>query len=513
MQATRQAKVLFYNVAKQSNVGPMIRTAAAFGINEILVSGKNNAKSPRTKFGAKGTDKKMRFSYYDSFPAAVEELKKDGFHIMGVEIREDAIPVDEGPFDHDKIVFVFGNEGTGLNDTAVKACDSFVRIKQFSEKTASINVATSAGIVLHAWALWAGLNEAPIVKDKYSVLSHFRMLVGSYSTKMGHVDGKGEGVYTASVNAHTGAMSELQTVLKCPDASYLEILDNGDLLVVDEGGGTLTSYKKDKDTYNKVSQIDGGTYPCHVFSEDNIVTVSGYGGHLTQSKFDEERRLDDLKQVKVSDFLKASKVNKERQMEPHPHFFCNWNDEYGIFVDLGADCVCVVQIEGFKPVFPVLDVHGGPRHCVKHPFLENTGYVVTELSNEVVKFDLDFNNGVPKWNSEKPVSTLPSSVEGPANLAAVKIHPNGKYLFISNRFHDSVTSFELDEEGNVLKMVCNVSCFGKTPRDLAITPNGKVLLSANQDSSNISSFLIGEDGSLTYTNQPFPCPTPVCIRF
>lgn len=98
-------------------------------------------------------------------------------------------------------------------------------------------------------------------------------------------------------------------------------------------------------------------------------------------------------------------------------------------------------------------------------------------------------------------------------LAALKIHPNGKFLYVSNRFHDSISTFSINQENGDVSLISNVSCEGKTPRDICISPNGAFLAAANQDSSNLAVFEIRNDGCLKFTGQKFPCLSPACIKF
>lgn len=208
----RQSKVLIYNVDKDRNVGMIIRSAAAMGVSEVVVAGRKSKKL--NTFGSQGTHKQLPMRHVPVFDDAVAELKRDGFHFIGVEIVDNAKPVDEVPFGENnaKIVFLFGNEGTGMSAPARRACDAFVRIRQFAPRTASLNVACAASIVLHAWACWAGLKEAPFAQEKFQVPDDLTLIVGTYTSKMGHVDGKGQGIYRVKVNPNTGLLTDAELV-------------------------------------------------------------------------------------------------------------------------------------------------------------------------------------------------------------------------------------------------------------------------------------------------------------
>lgn len=159
-----ESRLLVYNVSKAANVGPILRSACAFGVSECVVVGSAHFKT----FGSQGTATKLRTRHHAHLRDAVAALHDEGFAIVGVEITPDARPLDEVRFGP-RTCFLFGNEGAGLIPAAMAVCDSFVYIRQFGQKTASLNVAVAAGIVLHHWALWAGLHEAQREGFKYVV--------------------------------------------------------------------------------------------------------------------------------------------------------------------------------------------------------------------------------------------------------------------------------------------------------------------------------------------------------
>mmetsp|Transcript_34761 Transcript_34761/g.67618 ORF Transcript_34761/g.67618 Transcript_34761/m.67618 type:complete len:283 (-) Transcript_34761:64-912(-) len=147
--------ILVYDVAKKKNIGTIIRSAVAFGVSKMLIVG--NKKNLKT-FGHQRTRDFMQFVYFDKFERAVEHLKKNKFTIYGCEICEDAKSVVSHPFEGNA-AFIFGNEGSGLNQKALKACDRFLYIPQYGHGTASLNVAVAASIVLHHFSVWAKYPE------------------------------------------------------------------------------------------------------------------------------------------------------------------------------------------------------------------------------------------------------------------------------------------------------------------------------------------------------------------
>ena len=154
MTDNKDVYMLVYNIGKKKNFGDILRSAAAFGVKEVLIVG---AKKLST-FGNQGTQRFCSFRHFDTLEAAKSELQSRGIALVGIEISDKSVPVHTHPFSG-PTCFMSGNEGTGMNQHQLDACDSFVFIPQYSGATASLNVATATGIVFHHFALWAGKQE------------------------------------------------------------------------------------------------------------------------------------------------------------------------------------------------------------------------------------------------------------------------------------------------------------------------------------------------------------------
>ncbi len=512
----RESVVLFYNVSKKSNAGPIVRSAGAFGVSRILVVGDSRSK---IKFGSQGTHTRIPFEYFARVTQAVDSIKEKGFKIYGVEIDPTARAVDDkDAFQDDKICFLFGNEGDGLNSKAKSVCDAFIRIKQFAPRIESLNVAVAAGIVLHAWAQWANLTEVQFEGAKYCVdHDDVGLLIGSYTSKMGHVNGQGKGVYKAALNPHTGVLTKLELLLSCSDPSYVALIGEDLFVAVDEGSGALHFAELGSGKVKQTIAVSG-KWPCHVFvDDDDVVTVSGYGGTLMRTRLSEkDQMLEEPVTLVTHDepLVRGSRVNEQRQQSPHVHCFIALDEEFGVAVDLGADALVLYETRGSELVpakgFPVLTVPGGPRHAVKHPHLALVGYVVSELSNEIFRFSVNVKDR--SWELSAPASSLPHGVADNSAIAAVVVTPNGEFCFVSNRFHDSITTFAVAPDSGALSYKSNQPCGGQVPRDMTLLGNS-LLIVANQNSSNISVFVVGKDGTLTPSQQSsFPVPTPSCVK-
>jgi 6-phosphogluconolactonase len=152
----------------------------------------------------------------------------------------------------------------------------------------------------------------------------------------------------------------------------------------------------------------------------------------------------------------------------------------------------------------------GPRHLAFHPLLQHA-YVVNELDSTVTVLAYD-----PETGSLRPVqslSTLPDSFDGPNTCADVHVEPGGRFLYGSNRGHDSIAIFAIDQRTGELDPIGHQSTLGETPRNFAIDPSGALLLAANQDTDSIVSFhLDSETGGLTPTGQVTQVSMPVCVK-
>ena len=147
--------VIMHSVSKRHNVGTIARCCTAFNVAELVLVGSHHYNT----FGSHGSDSYVDISHFDTLVEATKHLKEvKGCKIIGIEITEGAIPIENHPFEGNT-AFLLGNEGDGLSSKQMALCDSFVYIRQFGSGTASLNVAVASSIVLHHFALWAGFKE------------------------------------------------------------------------------------------------------------------------------------------------------------------------------------------------------------------------------------------------------------------------------------------------------------------------------------------------------------------
>jgi 6-phosphogluconolactonase len=186
--------------------------------------------------------------------------------------------------------------------------------------------------------------------------------------------------------------------------------------------------------------------------------------------------------------------------------------------DLGIDKLMVYRfdtnlgkLEPHDP--PWLEVHpgAGPRQLVLHP-QGGYAYLINELDSTVMVLQCELEKGILR--SIQTVSTLPPGFGGASTCAEVQISPSGKFLYGSNRGHDSIALYAVDEQEGILALTGHEGTRGRTPRHFAVSPGGELLLVANQDSDNLISFKIDpSSGELAATGHMAHVPTPVCVQF
>jgi 6-phosphogluconolactonase len=355
--------------------------------------------------------------------------------------------------------------------------------------------------------------------------SQFLAFIGTYTNK---TDSKG--IYSFRFDTKTGQLTPIGIAAQTQDPSFLAISANEKYLyAVNElptfegkSSGAVTSYSLDRKS-GKLTQLNqvpsGGADPCYV-SIDNTgkyLLVANYtGGSVATFPIASDGRLGP-----ASAFIQhqGSGPNKERQEGPHAHYIATSSDNRFVFaVDLGLDAVVIYRFDPKNgsltpnnPPFAKLDPGAGPRHLAFHPN-GKFAYVLSEVKSTVTSFAFDPKTA--SFTTLQTLSTLPKGFSAPNDTAEIVVHPSGKFLYASNRGHDSIAVFAIDPAKGTLSPAGDFSTTGKTPRNFALDPTGNFLLAANQESNNIVVFRIDQNtGALTAVGQPAQVPTPVDIVF
>jgi 6-phosphogluconolactonase len=344
-----------------------------------------------------------------------------------------------------------------------------------------------------------------------------------------YTNGKSEGIYVYGMDTASGAL-ELASVAKSKNnPSYLAIDSNHRYLYAvnevgkfaDKSSGAVSAFSINPKTgelsfLNQQATI--GTGPCHLSVDQTCryAIVANYGsGSVAVLPINPDGTL-----AEASDFIQheGSSVDPRRQERPHAHSVTiDRSNRFAFVCDLGLDKIMIYQLDltagKLKPnqqPWAKIKNGAGPRHFAFHPNGKNA-YVINELDNTVVAFNYDETHG--SLSEIQTISTLPEGFSGTSYCADIHVHQSGKFVYGSNRGHDSIVIFKVDEGTGKLSLVGHESTQGKNPRGFAIEPTGNFLLAANQNTDNMVVFKIDHSsGKLMPTLPPIEIPAPVCIK-
>ncbi|NOT60298.1 MAG: lactonase family protein [Acidobacteria bacterium] len=347
------------------------------------------------------------------------------------------------------------------------------------------------------------------------------LYVGTYT----NAETKSEGVYVYRFNAATGELKP-SSLAKSPSPAFLAIdakrrflyaaNEVGEFNGQKNGGVTAFSISQQTGELTQLNQQPAPGVPAHitVHPSGRFVLIADYGGGNAA-----------IYPVKLDGSLGAmsdvaqhtGKGATQRQTEPHAHcVIVDAAGKHAFVPDLGLDKVMIYKIDtqlgklvahGFGAVKP----GAGPRHFVFHPNNE-FAYVINELNSTVTMFEYIAARGT--LSEVQSISTLPVDFKGTSYCADIHIHPTGKFVYGSNRGHNSIVIYAIDAKTKKLTLVGHEPVRGDWPRNFGIDPTGQVLLVANQRSNNIVVFRIDvKTGLLKATEHTVALGAPVCLKF
>jgi 6-phosphogluconolactonase len=286
-------------------------------------------------------------------------------------------------------------------------------------------------------------------------------------------------------------------------------------------GGAIAAFSFDAKTgsltkLNHESTIGAG--PCHLVVDQTgrYVLAANYGGgSVVVLPIEEDGRVS-----RASSFVQhvGSSVNPQRQKAPHAHSInLDPTNQFAVAADLGVDKVFVYRLNGKNgtltdtpAAFGKVAPGSGPRHFAFHPS-GRFAYVINEISLTVTAYTFDSTTG--ELAEIQTISTLPPGTENQGSTAEVRVHPSGKFLYGSNRGHDSIVVYSIDQNTGQLTYVENEPTQGRTPRNFFLEPSGRFLFAENQQSGTIVVLEIDQQtGALSPTGNSIEVPSPVCIR-
>ncbi len=344
--------------------------------------------------------------------------------------------------------------------------------------------------------------------------------VGTYSGP------KSKGIYMMRFDPATGALTPPEVAAESANPSFLTLHPNRKFLyAVNEywtnKAGDVSAFSIGADGKLTLlnTQSAGGNGPCFVAvdSTGKNALVANYGGGSIEAL----RIAEDGKLGEQTAFFqhKGTGGDPKRQQGPHAH--CIVPDPANKFVlacDLGLDKVLVYKLDAGKgtltpndPPAGISPPASGPRHLAFAPNGKFV-YVANELASTVTAFTYDADRGA--LAEIQTLSMLPADFKENNSAAEIQVHPNGKFVYASNRGHDSIVIYSVDAQSGKLTVVGHEPTQGKSPRNFAIDPFGAYLIAANQESNNIVVFHIDpSSGALKPVGGSIELQAPVCITF
>lgn len=347
--------------------------------------------------------------------------------------------------------------------------------------------------------------------------------VGTYTQTEDFVQGKGEGIYVFRVEPASGKLVDSGHIAAVSNPSFLALHPHLPVLYAvseaTQAEGAVWSYKIDPSTGQLTAlntQPAGGVSPCHISLDQTgrWAVMSNYGsGSLSLFPVQGDGRLAPAATVIQHS---GRGPNPLRQAEPHVHSAQFTPDNrFVLAADLGTDRLVVYKLDSENGTLLFhtavnAPAGSGPRHFCFHS-AGRFVYLVGELNATLTAFEFDVETG--RLTPRQTVSLLPAGETGSHLAADIHLSPDGRFLYASNRGHDSLAIFAVDGNSGRLTPLDHQPTRGHTPRNFAIGPGGRYLLVANQDSDTIVPFAIdAHTGQLTFTGPVCHTPTPVCLK-
>lgn len=346
-------------------------------------------------------------------------------------------------------------------------------------------------------------------------------------------DGASRGIYAVRLDPASGALSEPVLAAETPNPTFLALHPNGRVLYAlgesrgadGRTGGAIVAFNLDPATGKLTglnAQPTGGASLAHLAPDATgrtLIAVSYGGGYVVSFPLEADGRLG----ARTSFIAQQGPLgpNPVRQEKPHPHsVMLSPDNRFAFVADLGLDRVFSYRLDAGRarlapndPPVIAITPGAGPRHC-KFSTDGRFFYVLGEIDGSITACAYD-----PARGTARPfqhITTLPAGfkVTDPDRAAEIRVHPNGKFVYASNRGHDSIAVFSRNPADGALTLVEFMPCGGGHPRNFALSADGTWLVCANRDSNNLVSFRVdAATGRLTPSGHTASVPTPVCVLF
>lgn len=340
--------------------------------------------------------------------------------------------------------------------------------------------------------------------------------VGTYTK------GDSVGIYRFTLDAEQPQIKDVQVAAKLGNPTYLTISEDNRYLysVIKDGeSGGVAAYSILGETGELKllnSQLTEGASPCHVSVDkenNHVVTAHYHRGTVELYKVNKENG----KVAPASSIVQheGSGPNKERQEKPHVHYSGFTPDEkYIAVIDLGIDkLITYANNDGVLEEVSSLSVKpgSGPRHLEFHPN-GKYAYLMTELSSEVIT--LSYDNETGSFKEFQYISTIPTDFTENNQGSAIHVTADGRFVYVSNRGHNSIAVFSVNQESGELTFIEHTSTEGDWPRDFVLDPSERFVVASNQESGNLVLYKRNAaTGKLELVQSDIALPYPVCVKF
>lgn len=345
-----------------------------------------------------------------------------------------------------------------------------------------------------------------------------------------HSVGPQKGISVAHFNSENGVLTKPELIAEAPAPAYFIIHPNGKYLYVCNSndfakgytGQTITAYRIDPKKGNITllnQQSSGGadpSYLCMDASEKFVLVANYKGGSVAVIAI---KRNGSLGRMTSNIKHTGRSVDTLRQTQPYAHSIkLDPANRFALVADLGLDKLFVYRFNSKKgtlepndPPFVKVSPGSGPRHLAFHPNGKFV-YLINEMASTIITYAWDSAAG--KLTELQISSTLPPDFKGKNACAEIEVYPNGRFLYASNRGHESLAVFAIDDITGKISLLEHIPTQGKTPRNFSFDPTSKWLIVTNHGSDNAMVFKVDDkNGHLTPTGEPVPVVYPFCIRF
>jgi 6-phosphogluconolactonase len=339
-----------------------------------------------------------------------------------------------------------------------------------------------------------------------------------------HRAGTNVGFSLAHFDTDTGVLTKPEFLIQSPAPAYFVIHPDGRQLYTCNSGslGTVSAYEIEPHTgvLKFLNRVPAGGLDTSYVSLDQsgryLFAANYQGGNIAAFALKPDGSIGD-RTAFVQDTGKG--VNPLRQTHAYAHsIITDPSNRFALAADLGVDKIFVYHFNAEdgslspnNPPSVSVAPGSGARHVKFHPN-GRWVYLINEIASTIIAFNWDSTNGT--LTEFQTVSALPADFKGTSACAEIMVHPNGKFLYASNRGDDTLAVFAIDQTTGQLTLVEHVPSGGKMPRNFAFDPTGKWILCSNHDSNNALVFRVDENtGKLTPTGQPVSVPYPFCERF